>query len=871
MYRALIQSPVFDGPQEITALHGVEALGELFEYRITVPLLDPGALRGNEAALLQSPIALLFEEDGTIVSEVHGIASEIRVRVTPNQRTGAVHVTLVPRAWVMTRTRATQIFLDRSIPEIITEKLAAAGLAVGVDVVLALRERYPVREFVAQYQESDYAFIARLCEHVGITLFFRHDTGRDVIVFTDTQESYEPMEAQGGVIHYHPEDDFRAALEVSETFRRVPERVHLHDYNYRMPQMDLSAGRGTTHDLAHGAVVEYAPHAKLPEEIDAIARVRAEEAAVPHHVVEARTRQLALRAGATFTLVDAASAEHRLLVTRLVTRSHPDGATAREERWWHNEVTAIPAQIPFRPARITPRPRVDGLLHAVIDGAVRGPYAEVDEQGRYRVRFRYDLAGRPDMKSTHPIRMMQPHAGTRYGMHFPLRAGTEVLVGFVEGDPDRPLIVGAVPNPITPSPVELANATQNVLRTGSGNEMVIDDTVGEERVRIHTPKENTTLQLGAVEEPEVGALLVTDANITEAARVSINESTMRKTTIAETSASLVGDTAVLVAGLPAIGRAVMTGMQDLGSVSAQQEAIAVELARLGRPAGEYEDGDDEDGSAFQSLGSPLWSDLGASLTDAARAACLAAVRSAAEAADTRRLDSKGRREGEPLGEPGTPAAVIASPETAALVSRSRTLVYGERASVLVAYDTASVIGGETAELKSPATVEVAGGEEVLLTSAGTMDLAAKRFRLVAGYYPEKEAPELDDGTSVGIMGRRDIRLTSIEHCIHVCAHKDLIAAAHTGSMRMKAQKQVSIQGGSVSVSGGWVGINSGGDVIVKAGANIQAAAGADVSIEAGGTATIKGATVIIEGGTITLNGPVTVNGDLTVTGALNGG
>src|SRR5262249_30982525 len=146
-------------------------------------------------------------------------------------------------------------------------------------------------------------------------------------------------------------------------------------------------------------------------------------------------------------------------------------------------------------------------------------------------------------------------------------------------------------------------------------------------------------------------------------------------------------------------------------------------------------------------------------------------------------------------------------------------------------------------------------------------------------YPEKEAPTLDEGTSIGVMARRDLRLTSIEDCILLCAQKNFVAAAHKGDMRLDAHKAVSVKGASVTVTGGYVSIGSGGKGVVKAGddltiscaGNLGAAAAGDVTVEGGGTATIRGGSVVIEGGSITLNGPVTVNGDLTVNGAINGG
>src|SRR5262245_60165557 len=102
MYRVLIESPTLGVPHELIRLHGAEGLGELFEYRAEIALSDPGVLRGREAALLGDPIRLVFEEGGAVISEVHGIASQVQVRVAPNQRTGSAEITLVPRAFTMT-------------------------------------------------------------------------------------------------------------------------------------------------------------------------------------------------------------------------------------------------------------------------------------------------------------------------------------------------------------------------------------------------------------------------------------------------------------------------------------------------------------------------------------------------------------------------------------------------------------------------------------------------------------------------------------------------------------------------------------------------------------------------------------------------
>ena len=114
----------------------------------------------------------------------------------------------------------------------------------------------------------------------------------------------------------------------------------------------------------------------------------------------------------------------------------------------------------------------------MVDADEKGKYAEVDDQGRYRVKFLFDTVTPDGKPASRYVRMAQPHSGAGYGFHFPLRPGIEVLMTFVDGDPDRPIITAAVPNPQTPSPVAKNNATRNIMRTGGGNEINIDDTSG---------------------------------------------------------------------------------------------------------------------------------------------------------------------------------------------------------------------------------------------------------------------------------------------------------------------------------------------------------------------------------------------------------
>jgi type VI secretion system secreted protein VgrG len=253
------------------------------------------------------------------------------------------------------------------------------------------------------------------------------------------------------------------------------------DYNYATPHLDVSGSHTSPLGFA-GGVVEYAPNAPTPEECAKLAEIRAQERAALHNFFQGESTRFAFRAGHRFTLEGhpALDGDKDLLLVEVTHHfSQPvalHGAPA--EAAYHNTFRAVAAGSAYRPPRITPKPRIFGLLTAVVEprGQGVGKHADIDEVGRYTVRFHFDLTPlgkRP--RSSLPVRMIQPHAGTGYGMHFPLHPGVEVAIAFEDGDPDRPLIVGAVPNAVTASPVTRANAGMSRIQTATGIRVTLRD------------------------------------------------------------------------------------------------------------------------------------------------------------------------------------------------------------------------------------------------------------------------------------------------------------------------------------------------------------------------------------------------------------
>ena len=449
----------------VRRLRGREAISQLFEFEVE---LASKATVVDLKDILGATVDLTFSRDDVERSRVHGIVLE-----ADDLLDGAAHPTyrlrIAPRAALLGFVETLDVFLATTVPAIVERKLALNGLSKPADVELRLHEAYPERELIVQYAETDLAFISRLTEHLGVSFFFEHKDGRDVIVLTDHPHGFTALEAEP--LHYRRTGGRDGAFRLERRLRMVPGSYWMRDYNYRLPQIDLTESFESA--LGHvGGVVEFGANFKTPDEGRRLARVRAGERECQSDVYVGQSDDPALRAGSVITLEDAPDrAESRLLVVEVdheatqVVFGEGGG-----ERPYENRFKAIPASMEYRPPRLTPKPKIHGLVTGIIEDPTHGSgeYAALDAEGRYTVRFLFDTAPKGERRASHPVRMAQAHAGAGYGHHFPLKPGVEVVIGFVNGDPDRPVILGAVPNPLTPSPVTNAKPDVHAIRTASG-------------------------------------------------------------------------------------------------------------------------------------------------------------------------------------------------------------------------------------------------------------------------------------------------------------------------------------------------------------------------------------------------------------------
>ena len=467
----------------VRSVTGREKMSTLYGFDIEI--VQMSAAPGLAAAMAGASATLVVEHVGHGTRRIPGVIVQVTDLFASDADLRVLRVRLVPRMFRLSLVDMQDVLMDLTVPEIIERKMAQVGLRRAHE--RRLLEKYPRREFVVQYSETDLAFVCRLAEHLGISFFFEEQDGADRVIFTDHPDGFEGARAGSGgaaggmeTLQFRARGEARDVFELSATATVIPAYYAARDYNDQLPHIDLTSEYRLRTGHA-GGVCEYGSHHRTPEEGAMIARIRGEERQTGQLVYAGQSTVIGMRPGALFRVeghpemstLDLLITEVEHTATQLTAMSGTGAAIG-----YRNTFRAIPADRPFRPERVTPRPRIHGLVHGVVDDGRTGvdQIAQIDEQGRYTVRFLFDLQSQPDRNASLPIRMLQAHVGENYGHHAPLKPGTEVLVGFVHGDPDRPIIVGAAHNPLSPTPVARKNATTHRIRTSGGVTIdIVDD------------------------------------------------------------------------------------------------------------------------------------------------------------------------------------------------------------------------------------------------------------------------------------------------------------------------------------------------------------------------------------------------------------
>ena len=443
-----ISSPLGPDVLVLTSFRGEEGLSRLFEYQLEMvseeSAIDGATLVGKSMSLR---IALADGSD----RHLNGVISRF-ARGAPIPGTTLTRYTaeLRPWLWLLTQRRDIRIFQGMTAPEVIAEVFTDLGTT---DFDARLEREYVASECVVQYRETDFNFVSRLMEQEGIGYYFEHGADEHTLVLADSVGGYA---GNAGGVSFDPSGRPGAVVsDWNHGFEFRPGRVSQTDYNFETPSTDLATSADATIDLPSGdkyELYDYPGQYKTVAEGQVLTRIRMDAEETPYEVVSGASAAPAFSPGAKFALGDHPQADENGLylltsVAHSIARDEggaPDpGADVLS---YENRFTCIPDSVLFRPPRTTPKPLVHGPQTAVVVGPA-GEEIHTDEFGRVKVQFHWDREGQKDENSSCWIRVAQGWAGAgRRGLLYLPPIGQEVVVDFLNGDPDRPIITGRVYN-----------------------------------------------------------------------------------------------------------------------------------------------------------------------------------------------------------------------------------------------------------------------------------------------------------------------------------------------------------------------------------------------------------------------------------------
>jgi type VI secretion system secreted protein VgrG len=520
-----------------------EALSQPFSVNLTLVAapdidVDPATLIGQTSTLS------LQLGDGT-ARFFNGIVARVKSweegTADDRRRYG---VTVVPSLWKLGHVRHSRIFQGKSVPDIVKKVLDDGA----VKQRAALSSSYAVREYCVQYNESDLEFVHRLLAEEGIFYFFEHEQDHHTLVLGDAPSSCQPVPGEERIAFREPSkmapgeehvDAFSERLEVR------PGAVSLRDFNYMTPTVDLTAKATAGGDVTL-EIYEYPGRYGDGAVGSKRAKVRLEAERVSAATAEGSSLSRRLLPGHVFELDEhpVSGLNGKYLLVEVRSRGSQAAVLARalagpgsDREGFRNQFTCLREGVPFRPPP-APRPIIPGPQTAIVVGP-GGEEIFCDAQGRIKVQFHWDREGGANDKSSCWIRVSQAWAGPGWGALYLPRIGQEVVVEFLEGDPDRPVVVGSVYNGANPPPLSLpGEKTKSTLRSASSpgsdgaNELRFEDAKGNEEVYLHAQKdlqihvENDKIQkVGGNEKLTVEKDRSRTVNGDQALQVTKNDST----------------------------------------------------------------------------------------------------------------------------------------------------------------------------------------------------------------------------------------------------------------------------------------------------------------------------------------------------------
>lgn len=498
-----ITSPLGDNVLHLQKMHGHDELGRLFEYELDLISENPAI---DLDKVLGKPMTVTLALHDGSKRYFHGIVARFGQTAGNGQFSG-YRATLRPWFWLLSRSSDCRIFQNKTAPDIIKEIFRDHGFS---DFEESLSGNYRTWEYSVQYRETSFDFVSRLMEQEGIYYYFRHEKDKHVLVLSDAYGSHHPVSGYATVPYYPPTEQQRERDHIYDWHiaREVQSgSLALNDYDFQRPsaRLEVRSVVPRQHAQAEHKLYDYPGEYVQSSEGEHYARARIEALHTQFERVELRGKARGLGSGHLFKLSgyprDDQNREYLIVSSRYRIANDPyesDGML--DEVQFESALSCIESRQAYRSLPLTPKPIVQGPQTAKIVGP-SGEEIWTDQYGRVKVHFYWDRHDKSDENSSCWMRVSQSWAGKSWGtIHIP-RIGQEVIVSFLEGDPDRPIITGRVYNAEQTVPYALpdqkvVSGAKSQTHKGQGyNELSMDDTAGKEKITIHAQFDmNTTVE-----------------------------------------------------------------------------------------------------------------------------------------------------------------------------------------------------------------------------------------------------------------------------------------------------------------------------------------------------------------------------------------
>jgi type VI secretion system secreted protein VgrG len=485
-----LNTPLDDDALIVKSFSGTEEVSRLYSYVVEATAdktsLSFDAMVGKPATLI---VILANNQKRYISGHVKRFTQPSRF-----DDLNHYHVEIVPWLWFLTQRSDCRIFQNKTAVEIITDVFNAAGFSGKFENKTSAT--YRKREYCVQYRETDFNFVSRLMEEEGIFYFFTHGNNTHKLVLGDAPSVHQPLQPAGDVIYYRAAEaqerreavmDFVAEHSVRST------KVSLRDFDFTKPSTDLTVMKNASNTYE---LYDYPGNYTERPDGEHYAKTRLEHHQSLVKLFSGTATERRLTTGSKFNLKEHPRAEYNAMY--MLTAVHHTGSQEEEEATYHCSFECIPADVPFRPTCIAMKPLISGCQTATVTGP-SGEEIWLDKYGRIKVQFHWDRVGQKNENSSCWIRVARDWAGKNWGFAFHPRIGQEVIVQFIEGDADKPIVTGSVYNEEQMPPYELpANSTQSTIKSRSSkdatpdnfNEIRFEDKKGSEHFLIHAEKDH---------------------------------------------------------------------------------------------------------------------------------------------------------------------------------------------------------------------------------------------------------------------------------------------------------------------------------------------------------------------------------------------